>query len=145
MQKVPPQNHQIPQSACRCRISGSISLRFCKEKFIKTTVESENPIVYLSQFSMLSSVSPFPHGTYSLSVIRNIQAQRSSPPFFRQSFTCSVLLILCFIIFRLRYRAFTFSGTVFQSVYHLSYNKVKRCLLRVHSPLLTESRLMYFP
>ena len=75
----------------------------------------------------------------------SIQAQRASPPFFRQSFTCSVLLILFFIKFRLRYRAFTFYGTVFQSVYHLSRNKIKRRLLRVHSPLLTESRLMFFP
>ena len=48
-------------------------------------------------------------------------------------------------------RVYTFQQFLFNKLpankMHLNepYNKVKRCLLRVHSPLLTESRLMYFP
>ena len=46
--------------------------------------------------------SPFPHGTGSLSVGREYLALEGGPPMFRQSFTCSALLNMTAILFRVR-------------------------------------------
>ena len=46
--------------------------------------------------------SPFPHGTGSLSVGREYLALEGGPPMFRQSFTCSALLNMTAISFRVR-------------------------------------------
>ena len=57
-----------PFAACRCTVSGSISL--------------PSPGFF----------SPFPHGTGSLSVDHEYLALEDGPPIFRQDFTCPALL-----------------------------------------------------
>src|ERR671913_796969 len=59
-----------PFVACRCTVSGSISL--------------PSPGFF----------SPFPHGTGSLSVIREYLALEDGPPMFRQDYTCPALLFV---------------------------------------------------
>src|SRR5688572_2793298 len=59
-----------PLVACRCTVSGSISL--------------PSPGFF----------SPFPHGTGSLSVGREYLAFEDGPPMFRQDCTCLVLLFV---------------------------------------------------
>ena len=67
-----------PPTACKLLVSGSISLP--SQGFF----------------------SPFPHGTGSLSVGREYLALEGGPPMFRQSFTCSALLNMTAISFRVR-------------------------------------------
>jgi hypothetical protein len=89
--------------------------------------------------------SPFPHGTSSLSVDYEYLALEDGPPMFRQGFSCPALLVailvplLCFYL-----RGYHPLWPVFPDC---SVNtKAKNCrLLRVRSPLLTESRLISFP
>ena len=84
--------------------------------------------------------SPFPHGTSSLSVMHEYLGLEGGPPTFRQDFTCPALLEdewfstrtgLSPAMARLsrRFRFFPFATG----------------LVRVRSPLLTESLLMSFP
>ena len=80
-----------PFAACRCTVSGSISL------------------------PSLGFFSPFPHGTGSLSVRSLYLALRNGLRRFRQSFTCSALLryrLRVWMIFA--YTAFTLYGPTFQ-------------------------------
>ncbi len=63
------------------------------------------------------------------------------PPMFRQDFTCPALLKSFIITFA--YGAVTRYGHTFQSV--LLVEMKGTGLVRVRSPLLTESRLMSFP
>ena len=46
--------------------------------------------------------SPFPHGTGSLSVSQEYLALEDGPPIFRQNFSCSALLNMLLITFRVR-------------------------------------------
>ena len=85
--------------------------------------------------------SPFPHGTGSLSVMHEYLGLEGGPPNFRQDFTCPALLEdptkHC------AYGAITHSCQAFQPVRLLFCRTTG--LVRVRSPLLTESRLMSFP
>ena len=104
-------------TACRHPVSGSISL------------------------PSSGCFSPFPHGTCSLSVMHEYLGLEGGPPTFRQDFTCPALLESVSLSYL--YGAITHSGPTFQKV-----PVQKRCgigLVRVRSPLLTESRLMSFP
>jgi hypothetical protein len=80
--------------------------------------------------------SPFPHGTSSLSVAEEYLGLEGGPPVFRQDFTCPALLVS--LASFASYGAVTRYGPTFQSVL------IKTCmsigLIRVRSPLLTESR-----
>ena len=64
---VPKNGHSAP-TACRCTVSGTISLssRLC--------------------------FSPFPHGTCALSVAKKYLALGGGPPRFRPGFTCPAVL-----------------------------------------------------
>ena len=124
-----------PSTACKHTVSGSISLP--SQGFF----------------------SPFPHGTSSLSVANEYLALESGLPSFPRDYTCPVVLR---IPLRVRssfgYMAITFYGPAFQRV-HLkvglvtlltrSYNPPVQAqrfgLFRFRSPLLSESRLIYFP
>jgi hypothetical protein len=124
-----------PSTACKHTVSGSISLP--SQGFF----------------------SPFPHGTSSLSVANEYLALESGLPSFPRDYTCPVVLR---IPLRVRssfgYMAITFCGPAFQRV-HLkvglvtlltrSYNPPVQAqrfgLFRFRSPLLSESRLIYFP
>ena len=75
--------------------------------------------------------SPFPHGTSSLSVAEEYLGLEGGPPMFRQDFTCPALLNPWSSH---SYGAVTRSGPTFHAV------PMKTCLVRVRSPLLTESR-----
>jgi hypothetical protein len=103
------------------------------------------------------SISPFPHGTGSLSVTGEYLALEGGPPRFSQRFTCADLLGI-----RARYDpvfaygAVTRYGHPFQSVwltvtspYRTSHNPglqaVRFGLFRVRSPLLAESLLISTP
>ena len=85
--------------------------------------------------------SPFPHGTGALSVTEEYLGLEGGPPTFRQDFTCPALLEDHRQHFP--YGAITRCGRTFQIVpVCLS---MTTGLVRVRSPLLTESRLMSFP
>ncbi len=89
--------------------------------------------------------SPFPHGTGSLSVDVEYLALEDGPPMFRQDYTCPALLVASLV---------PHSGFHIQG-YHLLWPafpdrfvnaNAKTCrLVRFRSPLLSESRLIYFP
>ena len=101
--------------------------------------------------------SPFPHGTGSLSVTNEYLALEGGPPRFRPGFTCPALLgILDMYANDFKYGAITLYGQLFQVVllslysqYCWSRNPSQHAdwfwLIRVRSPLLTESRLISFP
>ena len=90
-------------------------------------------------------LSPFPHGTCSLSVDDEYLALEDGPPIFRQDYTCPALLFVSSV----PHRSFHVRG------YHPLWppfpeRSVKSCaitnrLFRFRSPLLSESRLMSFP
>ena len=89
--------------------------------------------------------SPFPHGTGSLSVNDEYLALEDCPPIFRQDYTCPALLVASLV----PHQSFHIRG------YHplwppfprrfVKKDAITSRLLRVRSPLLTESRLMSFP
>ena len=85
--------------------------------------------------------SPFPHGTGSLSVMHEYLGLEGGPPNFRQDFTCPALLEDHPRHYA--YGAITHSCQAFQPVPLLLW--MATGLVRVRSPLLTESRLMSFP
>ena len=119
--KGTPSPHKEAPTACTHAVSGSISL------------------------PALGFFSPFPHGTGSLSVDHEYLALEDGPPVFRQGFTCPALLVPASVSpSRFRIRGYhplwpTFPGR--------SPNTMASCwwLLRVRSPLLTESRLISVP
>jgi hypothetical protein len=89
--------------------------------------------------------SPFPHGTGSLSVDYEYLALEDGPPIFRQDFSCPALLVAYLV----PHVAFHIPG------YHRLWlpfpgdsvmRHAKSCrLFPFRSPLLWESRLIYFP
>ena len=85
--------------------------------------------------------SPFPHGTGSLSVMHEYLGLEGGPPNFRQDFTCPALLM--------DHRENCAYGTVTHSCHAFQRVRLRSSmvtgLVRVRSPLLTESRLMSFP
>jgi hypothetical protein len=85
--------------------------------------------------------SPFPHGTGSLSVMHEYLGLEGGPPNFRQGFTCPALLMDH--LRHCAYGAVTRSRHAFQRVRLLL--EMATGLVRLRSPLLTESRLMSFP
>ena len=85
--------------------------------------------------------SPFPHGTCSLSVMREYLGLEGGPPTFRQDFTCPALLKgNCS---HYPYGAVTHYGRPFQA--RSGCLTIATGLVRVRSPLLAESLLMSFP
>src|SRR5208283_3446034 len=80
--------------------------------------------------------SPFPHGTCSLSVAEEYLGLEGGPPTFRQDCTCPALLES--LAQDYPYGAVTRCGPAFQPVL-VSLSK-SIGLIRVRSPLLTESR-----
>ena len=85
-------------------------------------------------FPLSGCFSPFPHGTSSLSVIKEYLGLGSGLPIFRQNFTCSALLENK-ITFYL-YGTITHYGLTFQN--SSSYYNFIIGLIRVRSSLLTE-------
>ena len=83
-------HHKMAPTACKRMVSGSISLP-CSGYF-----------------------SPFPHGTCSLSVVKEYLGLEGGPPMFRQDFTCPVLLESLNKLSL--YRAITYYGPTFQMV-----------------------------
>ena len=89
--------------------------------------------------------SPFPHGTGSLSVDDEYLALEDGPPIFRQDFTCPALLVVCLVpLMRFRIRGYHPLWQKFPILSSIS-SVITYRLLRVRSPLLTESRLISFP
>jgi hypothetical protein len=84
--------------------------------------------------------SPFPHGTCSLSVTEEYLGLEGGPPTFRQGFTCPALLESLFI-----YLCTGLSPAEARLSNRFHYVSQSTGLVRVRSPLLTESRLMSFP
>ena len=85
-------------------------------------------------FPLSGCFSPFPHGTCSLSVIKEYLGLGSGLPIFRQNFTCSALLENK-ITFYL-YGTITHYGLTFQII--LVIINLLLGLVRVRSSLLTE-------
>ena len=85
--------------------------------------------------------SPFPHGTCSLSVTEEYLGLEGGPPMFRQDFTCPALLED--LMLALPIRGYHPLWPAFPDGSGFSHKTTG--LVRVRSPLLTESRLMSFP
>src|SRR4030065_403451 len=89
--------------------------------------------------------SPFPHGTGSLSVDYEYLALEDGPPMFRQGFSCPALLVPNLVpLLNFRVRVYPPLWPDFPVCSTNSEAKVCR-LLRVRSPLLTASWLIFFP
>ena len=114
--KGTPSHGMRAPTACRLPISGSVSL------------------------PSSGCFSPFPHGTCSLSVTREYLGLEGGPPMFRQDFTCPALLES---LADLRLRGCHPLWPGFPTGSALCHESTG--LVRVRSPLLTESRLMSFP
>jgi hypothetical protein len=106
-----------PPTACRHPVSGTVSL------------------------PSSGCFSPFPHGTGALSVTEEYLGLEGGPPIFRQDCTCPALLEDTGAGFP--YGAVTRYGAPFQTL--PVPNTDAAGLIRVRSPLLTESRLMSVP
>ena len=135
MQKARRHHPKMAPTACRQTGSGSFSL-LCSRCF-----------------------SPFPHGTGSLSVSREYLALRDGPRCFSQDFSCpAILRIPSGALKKFVYGVITRSDCSFHSIPLLSIRY--RCdgpttpilpkqhgfgLLRVRSPLLTQSLLFSSP
>ena len=103
------------------------------------------------------AVSPFPHGTSSLSVTDEYLALEGGPPGFGRSFTCSALLGIP--IGRHRFSRTGLSPSTVQLSKSIPLTSARATsgsrnpaaqaprfrLFRVRSPLLAKSRLMSFP
>ena len=89
--------------------------------------------------------SPFPHGTGSLSVDYEYLALEDGPPMFRQDFTCPALLVATLVLLLIfRVRGYHPLWPDFPDC--STNSEAKGCrLLRVRSPLLSESRLISVP
>ena len=83
--------------------------------------------------------SPFPHGTGSLSVSKEYLAFEGGPPIFGQDFTCPDLLDTSLGTSR------TGLSPAMADLSRSFRSSVQARLVRVRSPLLTESLLMSFP
>ena len=89
--------------------------------------------------------SPFPHGTGSLSVSQEYLALEDGPPIFRQGFSCPALLVPDLVPHhRFRVRGYHPLWRHFPEASTNADAKDWR-LVRVRSPLLTESRLISVP
>ena len=104
-----------PPTACRQPVSGSISL------------------------PLSGCFSPFPHGTGSLSVSKEYLAFGGGPPIFRQDFTCPALLNMA------HGASCTGLSPAMVGLSRPFQSHFKARLVRVRSPLLTESLLISFP
>src|SRR6188508_935086 len=110
-----------PFVACRCTVSGSISL------------------------PLPGFFSPFPHGTGSLSVDNEYLALEDGPPIFGQDFTCPALLVPRLVPplpFRIRGCHPLWPDFPDRSAREMAKS---RRLFRFRSPLLSESRLISLP
>ena len=113
--KGTPSGLKAPPTACRRPVSGTVSL------------------------PSSGCFSPFPHGTGSLSVSKEYLAFGGGPPIFRQDFTCPALLDMSSSCFA--YGAVTHIAGLSRPF----CSRLKDRLVRVRSPLLTESLLISFP
>ena len=88
--KGTPSRLKDAPTACRHPVSGTISL------------------------PLSGCFSPFPHGTGSLSVVKEYLGLEGGPPMFRQDFSCPALLEDYYVFYP--YGAITHSGPPFQTV-----------------------------
>ena len=89
----------------------------------------------------LGFFSPFPHGTSSLSVTEEYLGLEGGPPMFRQDFTCPALLknTINHLPIRDYHPLWSYFPERSGLIDYITG------LVRVRSPLLTESRLISFP
>jgi hypothetical protein len=89
--------------------------------------------------------SPFPHGTGSLSVDYEYLALEDGPPIFRQDFSCPALLVV-YLVPHIAFRIRGYHPLWLLFPEDSSMRRAKSCrLIPFRSPLLWESRLIYFP
>jgi len=89
--------------------------------------------------------SPFPHGTGSLSVDYEYLALEDGPPIFKQDFSCPALLVVRLVpqmTFHIRGYHPLWPDFPFRFVKSIA---ITYRLFPFRSPLLWESRLIYFP
>jgi len=124
-----------PSTACRCKISGTISL------------------------PLLGYFSPFPHGTSSLSVTNKYLGLDDGPPRFPPDFSCPVVLRNSLRRYSISITGLSPSMVIFSKMIYLSnrgsciflkpYNPVRQVaqfsLYPVRSPLLGISLLISLP
>ena len=113
--KGTPSGLKAPPTACRRPVSGTVSL------------------------PSSGCFSPFPHGTGSLSVSKEYLAFGGGPPIFRQDFTCPALLNTSD---QTSHTGLSPTMAVLSRPLQ-SFSQAR--LVRVRSPLLTESLLISFP
>ena len=89
--------------------------------------------------------SPFPHGTGSLSVDYEYLALEDGPPIFRQDFSCPALLV-AYLVPHIAFRIRGYHPLWPEFPIRSTMRHAKSCrLIPFRSPLLWESRLIYFP
>lgn len=113
--KGTPSPRKAAPTACRRPVSGTVSL------------------------PSSGCFSPFPHGTGSLSVSKEYLAFGGGPPIFRQDFTCPALLDMS------HRTACTGLSPAMVGLSRPFQFILRDRLVRVRSPLLTESLLISFP
>jgi hypothetical protein len=113
--KGTPSGLKAPPTACRRPVSGTVSL------------------------PSSGCFSPFPHGTGSLSVSKEYLAFGGGPPIFRQDFTCPALLDMS------SHASRTGLSPSLAALSRAFRSHFEDRLVRVRSPLLTESLLISFP
>jgi hypothetical protein len=113
--KGTPSGLKGPPTACRRPVSGSVSL------------------------PSSGCFSPFPHGTGSLSVSKEYLAFGGGPPIFRQDYTCPALLDMS------SEASHTGLSPTMAGLSRPFRSLFEARLVRVRSPLLTESLLISFP
>ena len=123
------------------RQNKGFSNRFIKRLEEPAPTACRHPVSGTISLPLSGCFSPFPHGTGSLSVMHEYLGLEGGPPNFKQDFTCPALLEDHRRHYA--YGAITQSRRAFQLVPLLL--SMATGLVRVRSPLLTESRLMSFP
>lgn len=113
--KGTPSGLKAPPTACRRPVSGTVSL------------------------PSSGCFSPFPHGTGSLSVSKEYLAFGGGPPIFRQDYTCPALLDMSLGA------SHTGLSPAMAGLSRPFCSLFRARLVRVRSPLLTESLLISFP
>ena len=113
--KGTPSGLKAPPTACRRPVSGTVSL------------------------PSSGCFSPFPHGTGSLSVSKEYLAFGGGPPIFRQDFTCPARLDMSL---KASHTGLSPTMAALSSAFQSLFEDR---LVRVRSPLLTESLLISFP
>src|SRR5215469_16036682 len=137
----PPNGLSLLPRPTRSPIIQKVRRQFGDPRITQPPTACRHPVSGTLSLPSSGCFSPFPHGTGALSVTEEYLGLEGGPPIFRQDGSCPALLEDLSAGFP--YGAVTRSGPPFQAL-PVPHRKATG-LVRVRSPLLTESRLMSVP